>query len=124
MVMNDFDYTDPITNGGVPLCQEWERKAMKEVCDIAHYLTHGLFVNQADFADRLRQSADHFEPDLTEVILPSGLVNLPQQREWAIAHLPHLKPEQQLVVISLINNLVADITVGGTQETCGSQNAT
>jgi hypothetical protein len=112
----DFDYTDSAANGNVPLCQVWERRAMKEVCDIAHYLTHGLFMNQTDFANRLRQSADHFEPELTEAPLPPNLSSLPEQRERAIAQIPHLKPEQQLIVIHLIENFIADL-VAGEQET-------
>lgn len=57
----DYNYTDPSETGGLPLGQPWERVAAKELADIGHYLTHGLFLHAADFAERLRQSADAIE---------------------------------------------------------------
>jgi hypothetical protein len=59
--MNDFNYTDLESNGGLPLSQPWERIASKELSDISHYLNHGLFVNVQDLVDRLRQAADVIE---------------------------------------------------------------
>lgn len=55
------DHTDTTANGGLPLSQPWERVAAKDLQDIGHHLTHGLFMNPADFADRLRQTADGIE---------------------------------------------------------------
>lgn len=65
--MADYNYTDLEESGGVPLGQLWERAAIKDISDILHYLTHGLFFNPADFAERLRQSADAIEVPITEL---------------------------------------------------------
>lgn len=64
----DINHTDQSANGGTPLCQLWERVAAKELCDINHYLCHGLFINAADMADRLRQAADAIEDSILERI--------------------------------------------------------
>lgn len=55
----DFNHTD--LQHSLPLGQSWERVAIKDLSDVLHYLTHGLFINPADYAERLRQSADAIE---------------------------------------------------------------
>lgn len=55
----DYNYSDP--DHSLPLSQPWEKVAMKDLCDIAHYLAHGLFVNAQDYSDRLRNSADEMD---------------------------------------------------------------
>lgn len=41
-----------------PLSQAWERAAMKELCDISYFLTHGMIETPEELRDRLRYAAD------------------------------------------------------------------
>jgi hypothetical protein len=54
---------DPNSNSNrdLPLSQPWERIAAKELGDLSHYVAHGLFINPADLAERLRLAADKLE---------------------------------------------------------------
>ena len=45
-------------NRDYPLSTEWERAAMKEICDVAHLLTHGMFESPEELRDRLYSAAD------------------------------------------------------------------
>jgi hypothetical protein len=56
--MNDPNRTNSLD---LPLSQPWERIAAKELGDLSHYLAHGLFINPADLAERLRLAADKLE---------------------------------------------------------------
>lgn len=42
-----------------PLTTEWERAAIKELCDVVHLLTHGMFDSPEDLRDRLHQAGDN-----------------------------------------------------------------
>jgi hypothetical protein len=50
----------------LPLAQDWERVAAKDLADLMHLLTHGLFINPEDFAERLRQSADQLSEEFIQ----------------------------------------------------------
>jgi hypothetical protein len=63
----NYSYTDLEETGGLPLSQAWERAAIKDLSDIFHYLTHGLFFDPTDYADRLRQAADAIEVPIVEL---------------------------------------------------------
>ena len=69
--MTDYSYTNNYTDisetNGLPLGQAWERAAIKDLSDIQNYLTHGLFFSPADYADRLRNSADAIQVPIKEI---------------------------------------------------------
>lgn len=41
-----------------PFSQAWERAAMKELCDVAYYLSHGMIDDYQEFCDRLNAVAE------------------------------------------------------------------
>lgn len=86
--MSDFDYTDLTETGNIPLGQPWERAAIKDLSDVLHYLTHGLFFNPTDYADRLRQAAEAIEFRLSE------------PERFPLFH-PEPKPDRAAIVVGL-----------------------
>jgi hypothetical protein len=63
----NIDYNHSDLDHGLPLSQPWERLAMKDLCDIAHYLSHGLFMNPYDYSSRLRVNADAMHESVDDI---------------------------------------------------------
>lgn len=57
-----------------PLSQLWERAAMKELCEIAYGLSHGLFEDYQDLCDRLMNTAETIRQlhQIYEIVPPSS----------------------------------------------------